>query len=134
MREEGKRTHCYNDSTGETVTCQPHGNLSIGYGINLETGLDEAEMAWLLQHRLGLTDAALRAYSWYSGIDEVRGSVLLDVAFNAGVSGLLKFPHMLAAASDGDYVAMADQCHVADAHLDDTRYAPLRQIILTGVA
>lgn len=134
MREEGRRAHAYNDATRETVTCQPHGNLTIGYGINLENGLDDAETAWLLQHRLGLIDTALRPYAWYADIDEVRGSVLLDIGYNAGVAGLLKFPHMLAAAADGDYVAMADQCHVADAALDASRYDPLRQIILTGVA
>ena len=132
--EEGVRSRAYNDATGETVTCRPAGNLSIGIGINLENGLDDAETAWLLQHRLGLVDAALRPYAWYADLDEVRASVLLDMGFNLGVQGLLHFPRLLAAAGDGDYVAMAEQCHVADAHLDDTRYAPLRQIILTGVA
>ena len=131
--EEGKKPRAYNDATGETVSCRPGGNLSIGFGINLETGLDDYEMDFLLQHRVSVTDKALRAYLWYTGVDEIRGSVLLDVGFNSGISGLLHFPKMLAAAGDHDWPTMSHECAVANPKLDASRYAPLRQIILSGV-
>jgi len=97
--EEGKKKYPYNDKTGKRVTCQPGGNISIGIGINLETGLDEAEIAWLLAHRLQVVQKALLTFYWYLPLDVVRRSVFLDLGYNMGIANLLHFPHMLAAVA-----------------------------------
>lgn len=133
--EEGVRAFAYNDATGKRVTCQPGGNLSIGIGVDLETGLDTDEIAWLLAHRLGKTDAALSQYAWYPALDEPRGSVFLDVAFNAGVAGLLHFTNTIHFATIQDWpncsAALLDSLAAKQA---PNRYAALSQIILTGNA
>jgi lysozyme len=133
--EEGVEKFAYNDATGKRVTCQPGGNLSIAVGIDLETGLDDEEIAWLLAHRLGLTDASLRQYDWYAALDEPRGSVFLDVGFNAGIVGLLHFANTI------HFATVADWPNCSAALLDSRaarqlpkRYAALSQIILTGNA
>lgn len=130
--EEGRRTFAYNDATGKRVTCQPGGNLSIAVGVNLETGLDDEEIDWLSKHRLDKVAQQLQQYSWYA-IDPVRQSVLLDIAFNAGVGGLLHFPHLLAAVSRQDWASAATECHVENPQLAG-RYKKLAQLLLTGLA
>lgn len=140
--EEGRRPKAYNDKTGHTVTCKTgdpatSGNLSIAYGTNLETGLDEFEMSFLRQHRVELVHTALyAAQSWYTELcsdDPLRASVYLDVAYNAGVAGLLHgFPECVKAASLKDWTKSAAELRVADANLDNSRYEPLRKILLSG--
>jgi lysozyme len=132
--EEGKRVYAYDDATGERVRA-PKGKLSIGIGVNLDTGLDEAEILWLLQHRLGLTEEQLLKFPWYQGLDPQRQSVLLDVGFNAGVAGLLHFPHMLAAVAIKDWLTASAQLLDSEAaRTDPHRYIPLAEILKTGVA
>jgi hypothetical protein len=130
VREEGRVRFAYNDATGKRVTCQPGGNLSIGEGINLEVGLDAAEMDFLVQHRASLVEQQLQAFPWYTAMaSPAKQSVIIDIGFNAGIGGLLRFPHMIAAIVERDYEAAAQQLHVEDARLDASRYAPLRAIL-----
>jgi hypothetical protein len=132
-REEGEKLKPYDDATAKPVVA-PVGNLSWGRGYNLmvcgSPGLFDAMDDYLD----GQLDAALSKYSWYTGLDSepTRQSVLLDVAYNEGLGGLLHFPHMLAFAAAKDWPNMSRECKVADASLDASRYAPLRQLILTG--
>lgn len=140
--EEGKRPKAYNDKTGRTVTCKTDdpatsGNLSIAYGTNLENGLDEYEMRFLQQHRCELAHAELvQAAAWYAGLcsdDPTKASVYLDVAYNAGVAGLLHgFPNCVKAASLKDWTKSAAELRVGDANLDHSRYEPLRKILHSG--
>jgi lysozyme len=132
-REEGDKQYAYNDATGKRVTCKPGGNLSIGIGVNLENGLDEEEREWITQHRLLIFSTELCALVWYEKLDTVRRSVILDIAFNEGYLGLLRFHLMIAAIEKGDWVEAQAQCHVEDQRLDAQRYIPLGKILLTGV-
>jgi len=129
--EEGRRAFCYNDATGKRVTCQPGGNLTTAVGVNLELGLDDEEIDWLSTHRLLKVATQLQAYTWYQGLDEARQSVLLDIAFNQGLAGLLHYPHLLAAISHQDWSTAATECHVADPRLAQ-RYAALAEILRNG--
>jgi len=131
--EEGRKPYAYDDSTGKRVSCQPQGNLTIAVGVNLEVGLDNEEIDWLSRRRIGKLENALASYQWYRGLDPARQSVLLDIAFNQGVGGLLHYPHMLAAIQQQDWKQAAIECHAADQRLDK-RYADLAKILLTGEA
>lgn len=130
--EEGERLKAYDDATGKTVVA-PVGKLSWGWGFNLEaigsSGLFRAMATYILDS----IDEQLSAYDFYK-TDSVRQSVFLDIAYNEGVGGLLHFPHMLAYAKAGDWPNAAAECKIADPRVDAQRYAPLRQILLTGVA
>lgn len=135
IAEEGIDRFAYNDATGKRVTCQPNGNLSIGKGINLETGLDDEEISWLAAHRLGKTDTALSQYAWYPALDEPRGSVFLDVGFNIGVSGLLGFVKMISAARSQNWQAAHDALMDSKAaRALPWRYEKLAAILLSGDA
>ncbi len=51
----------------------------------------------------------LEKYEWYTKLDPIRQKVMIDMAYNLGMTGLLKFRKMIAAIELGDYGAAADQ-------------------------
>lgn len=130
-KEEGDEPFPYNDATGKRVTCQPEGNLSIGYGINLEEGLDVEERAWLFRHRAQKVETKLLTFAWYIGLNDVRRSVFLDIGYNNGVDGLLHFHNMITAAAAGDWTTAAAECHVKNPALAG-RYAILADVLYRG--
>lgn len=81
------------------------GKLTIGVGRNLDDrGITAEESAFLLAGDIAREERELiRALPWVAGLDEVRQRVLLDMAFNLGLSGLLKFRQTLATIQAGDY-------------------------------
>jgi GH24 family phage-related lysozyme (muramidase) len=132
-REEGDRLLPYDDATAKPVTA-PVGNLSWGHGYNLMQCGSEGLFAVMDAYLAGECEKALRAYDWYCELDTepARQSVFLDIAYNAGVHGLLHFPKMLGYAHARDWPNCAAQCKVADARLDASRYAPLRALLQSG--
>lgn len=119
---EGYRSHVYRDTQ----------NLdTVGYGCNLSAGLTEFAAGALLLAQVHELELRLESYPWYPNLDPVRQSVLLEIAFNAGISGLLHFPAMLAAISRQDWERAAAECTVTNPELAK-RYAALAKLLLTG--
>ena len=133
-KEEGERLYPYDDATGYRVRAPtPKGNITWGRGFNLDQCGSSGLFAVMETYLVTQIDRQLAAYPWYVALDDVRGSVPLDVAYNAGLDGFIKgFPHCVAALERGDIQAAVVQLHVEDPRLDASRYAPLRSILLTG--
>ena len=94
----------------------PAGKLTIGYGTNLEDrGLTEGEASYLLINDVMRIDENLKAHQLIFGNVKIN-AVLIDMAYQMGVSGLLKFKNMLASIRSGDYQDAAE-------HLLDSNYA-----------
>lgn len=89
-RAEGFRTYPYQ--------C-PAGKLSIGYGRNLEdVGITRQEAEYLLRNDVQKAmDGVQRKISWFETLDDVRQAVLVEMAYNCGLGGLLTFKKMLTA-------------------------------------
>jgi lysozyme len=81
------------------------GKLTIGVGRNLEDrGISAAESAYLLGNDIDHHWRELvKALPWVESLDEVRQRVLLDMAFNLGIAGLLGFKNTLATIKAGDF-------------------------------
>jgi len=81
------------------------GKLTIGIGRNLDDrGITEAEAAHLLSNDIDDFQSRLtREIPWMVGLDPIRQRVLIDMAFNLGVPGLLKFKRTLAAIRGKEY-------------------------------
>lgn len=108
LRNEGYRQHMYKDTEGI---------WTIGIGFNLEEGFSKEESMLILKHRMGkYVDELVGRVPVFLDVCSVRKIVLLDMAYNLGVSGLLKFRKMLAALSEGDYQLAAKE-------MLDSRYA-----------
>lgn len=102
-RDEGFR--------GRPYPC-PAGFQTIGYGRNLDANpLSEDEGAYLLRNdiRRAAMGIAMRLPGLLEQVGDVRARVLLNMAVNLGVGGLLKFRRMLVALEQGDYGRAADE-------------------------
>ena len=109
MRHDGAkrdRAGCY-----VAYRC-PAGALTIGYGHNLDarplTGLgegakiDEPRARKILFEDVRMLGVALdRALPWWRKAGEARSAVLLNMAFNMGLAGLLGFHATLQAVREG---------------------------------
>src|ERR1039458_3658844 len=98
-RDEGLRLKPYKDTVGKTT---------IGYGRNLDdSGISEEEASYLLSNDVERTadmlSQALPAIDKLLMNDNVRWCVLVAMAFNMGINGLLQFHNMLAAVQAGDW-------------------------------
>jgi len=87
----------------------PAGKLTIGYGRNLEDrGITEAEAEHLLENDL---DAARwevqKRVPGFADLSLERRNVLVEMAFNLGIGGVMRFTGMLAAIRLGDYETAA---------------------------
>lgn len=96
-RHEGLRLKPYKCSAGK---------LTIGYGRNIEDkGITKIEAEHLLLHDVKGTEQELRRKipRLMDELNTARSDVLINMAFNMGVNGLLKFKKMIKALDDNDY-------------------------------
>jgi len=102
LRHEGLRLKPYR--------C-PAGKLTIGIGRNLDDrGISQTEAYVLLENDIQNCEKQLvdEIPEIYSGLDEVRKSVLLNMCFNLGIGGLLGFNNTLAYIAAGDWERAAN--------------------------
>ncbi|AOT08125.1 glycoside hydrolase family protein [Pseudoalteromonas luteoviolacea] len=77
---------------------------TIGYGFNLESGITKEEAALLLQCRVKRISHQLSNELPYFALpNEQRQAVLVNMAFNLGVTGLMNFKKTLSYVEAGDY-------------------------------
>ena len=101
---EGRIPYCYADSLG---------NLTIGVGHLVDKAkggkLPEDIIDALLDHDIRVHAEELRReLPWVKDLDPVRYAVLVDMAFNLGVPGLLLFRNTLGAIKAGDMAGAAE--------------------------
>jgi lysozyme len=96
---EGIRLKPYKDTVGK---------LTIGIGRNLDdVGITKAEAYYMLQHDIAKVDSKLEKLDWYSKLGRVRQKVIIDMAFNLGMGGLLSFKNMIKAIKLNDFPTAA---------------------------
>jgi len=98
-RDEGLRLNAYKCTAGV---------WTIGYGHtgNVQEGdtITEAEATKLLECDIAKSlSQVLHRIPWANKLDEVRFYVLVNMCFNLGIDGLLKFKNTLKYVEDGDY-------------------------------
>lgn len=97
---EGFRSKPYRDTVGV---------LTIGYGTNLDAGLSKAQGRALVVVKVEEIEAALAAVAgWILSLDPVRRRVVMEMAYNLGVPGLMKFVNTLAAVRAGNWTKASD--------------------------
>ena len=91
-RDEGVVPHAYQDHLG-------YWTIGVGRLIDKRKGgrLTDEEIDYLLQNDVDRFKTELDArLSWWRTLDEVRQRVIVNMAFNLGVTGLLGFRNTLA--------------------------------------
>lgn len=104
-REEGRVEHAYRDSLGY---------LTIGVGrlIDERKGgrLRPIEINFLLDNDIAEKSAeVVQALPWSATLAPARQAVLVQMAFQLGTAGLLKFQRALAAVRDAHYSLAAQE-------------------------
>lgn len=72
-------------------------------------GITKDEAMFLLGNDVDQCVSDLEPFMWYQALDPVRQKVLIDMRFNLGLKGLLKFRNMVAALKVEDYKEAARQ-------------------------
>lgn len=105
----------------------PTGYWTIGVGRNLETnplnaeekrkcgdlksGIDEHAAFFLLSNDITRAEKDCQKHiSFWKRLDDERQYALIDMCFNLGISGLLKFKKMLGEMEIGNYRGAAKEC------------------------
>lgn len=104
VRNEGIKKSVYKDSLG-------YYTIGIGFlcDARMNAGLSIEECMMILRSRLKNLDSRLSLFPWYSNQDEVRKGVLVELSYNMGVDGLLKFTKFLADMKAKDYLVAAKE-------------------------
>ena len=80
---------------------------TIGYGTKLP--IDEEEATLLLEYRLNKTRANLLSSLYNYDLPNEVWDILLNMSYQLGVGGVLKFKKMLEALKNKDYVEASKQ-------------------------
>ena len=105
-RDEGTRATAYTDSMGW---------LTIGVGRLIDSrkpgaGLRPDEIDYLLHNDIAdRVQALTKALPWFAKLDQARQGVLINMAFQLGMDGLLAFRQTLGLVRDGKYAEAAVQ-------------------------
>lgn len=130
--DEDERPCVYRDSKGL---------LTIGVGRLVDkrvkgAGLRPDEIAYLLNNDIDdRIDQLTRRLPWFQNLDDARKGVLLNMAFQMGVEGLLGFEHTLSLVRDGKYDLAAHAMLMSKWATQDTpaRAARLAEQMRTGL-
>lgn len=124
-KQEGYRQFPYRDTRGK---------LTIGIGRNLDAeGVTLPEAQGLLASDCDRIVKKLQVLPFWNEIGEVRQGVLISVALNCGVDGMLEFHDTLADIAHHMYaIAAGDLMSSAAARELPNRYRVLAAMLSTG--
>ncbi len=103
-RDEGRVAHAYQDSLG-------YWTIGVGHLIDQRKGgkLPEHIIDALLDYDITEhADELYRAAPWIATLPDVYRAVMVNMAFQLGVAGLMLFKRSLGFMKAGDYEAAAD--------------------------
>ena len=102
-RDEGEVLHMYLDSLG-------YATIGIGRLIDKRRGggITHEEADYLLANDINKRLAEIKTrLPWFDGLDDARKGVLVNMAFQMGVEGMLAFKNTLEMVKTGDYAGAA---------------------------
>lgn len=108
VAEEARRHYLYDDATGKRITkgSVVVGHPTIGIGFNLDA-LDMPDAVidlWFDEIRTRRINEVFNALPWTQRLGMGPLRAVIDIAYNAGLEGLLGFHKMLDALQRGDLV------------------------------
>lgn len=100
-QHEGLRLLPYRDTTG---------NITIGYGTNLNAGISLDEAIYLLGNRVQLAIGAAQAQSWWPNVsdNDARSRAMVELVFNMGPAGVATFKNAIQCLCNNDFNGAAD--------------------------
>lgn len=133
IANEARKPYLYDDATGKRITkgSVVIGHPTIGIGFNLDAlDMPDAVMdLWFDELRTRRINEVFNALPWTQRLGPGPLRAVIDVAYNAGLDGLLGFHKMLAALQRGDYVTASTE--VVNSTLAPGRAKRLAALILS---
>lgn len=126
LHDEGYRQYVYLDI---------HGVPTVGIGRNLRTrGISKDEALFLLQNDIRSTWNELTTLiPWIVNLNDVRQRVIVNLAFNLGVTGLMGFKDMLKKCRLGQFKEAGEEILDSKAGRElKNRYSRLALEMATG--
>ena len=126
IKHEGIRLKPYKDTMGL---------ITVGVGRCLDTkGITQEEAYYLLRNDISEAIEGLQDnLPWFNQLDDARQDALTDMAFNLGITGLLKFKNMLSAIERKDWnTAHNEALNSTWARQVGTRAIEIANILLRG--
>lgn len=110
IAHEGNSRYAYVDTLG---------NITVGIGRCLSEksgrGLTADEIKFLFKNDIDLSREGLCKLDWFNNLDVARQGVMIELAFNIGIAGVLKFTNMIESIKKKDFLG-------ASKHLLDSRW------------
>lgn len=104
--DEGFKRTVYQDSLG-------YWTIGVGRLVDPsrpDSGLRDSEIEFMLRNDIEDRITALgRVLPWFLDLDEARQGVLVNMAFQLGLKGLLGFSYTLGLIKDGQYAQASQQ-------------------------
>lgn len=110
--DEGKRTLCYDDATGETIKPGTviKGNVTIAIGRDIQNfGLSEDEIQMLLKNDIKRVIKEASNFPFYNKLNDVRKIAICSMLFNLGLTRFNKFVKFKRAVHAGSYAVAAEE-------------------------
>lgn len=108
---EGFRAVVYDDATGKPIvpgsTVIGHPTIAFGCALDISGMSREQGTVMALEKAQDMNVGLCNSLPWYPTLDEPRRRVLIEMAYNMGLHGLLQFKNMLAAVQVGDWKTAA---------------------------
>lgn len=128
-KHEDRVPYAYQDPLG-------YWTIGVGHLVDKKKGgrLSEKVIDIILDDDIKThSDELFAKVPWAGQLDEVRRAVLIDMAFNLGVAGLLKFVKFLDALKRREYgIAAFEMMDSTWAHQVGDRARELKDMILSG--
>ena len=113
VANEARRAYLYDDATGKRISkgSTVIGHPTIGIGFNLDAlAMPDAVMdLWFATVRTQVIREVYDALPWTPRLPSGPLRAIVDIAYNAGVDGLMGFHKMLDYAQRGLYVQAATE-------------------------
>lgn len=109
-RDEGEVLHEYRDDLG-------YSTIGIGRLIDARKngGITREESAYLLRNDMAKVDRQIQEkLPWAVTLSEPRRGVLMNMAFQLGIDGLMHFANTLVMIEQGEYAKAADAMLVSN--------------------
>ncbi len=121
--DEGFRDKAYLDTTG---------HLTIGYGVNVESEAMPEPVArlWMETKVMQIEVSLWNRFPGYVELCEPRKTVLINMAYNCGTDGLLRFHKMILALQAKNYDDAAQE--IINSEIALNRAKRLADIMRTG--